>query len=256
MRGPRLDIAPMGTRTRALATLIGIVLLAAACGSTGSDSAGSTTSGPSTTVSVSTTAGTDETTTTEAETTTTEDGGTTATTEGSGTFGPTGDEKIVPLLLEPKDFGSGLVADDSSDDAPDKKYCDGVSFTVDWQATASMSAKGDDEALFVGASESVIDFAPGVATKFMKEFVTVNTKCSTKENQSGLVLKALPGFGDEALRGAPTEENATPSGAGGIEVVLVRVGDEVIVLFGLFSTEPLLTDALINKAVAKVEAGG
>src|SRR4051794_34840699 len=166
----------MRTRRPAVVAVLALLLAAAACTSSGSDDATDAT--PTTTLRSTPT--TVEATTT---TTTTSAAGTgkTTTTVVTGNY-PTGDEKRIPLLLEPDDFGAGLKITNPKDDAPNKEFCKGVEVTSQWQASATMSATaGDGSAL--GATESILEFPPGDAAKFMAEFPSISERCAQAQGQ-------------------------------------------------------------------------
>jgi len=246
-------------RTRVLVLALCVSMGFIACGTTSDSlSEATTTAGGTTTTDAATTTTEADTTETTSDEPTTILGGvsnpTTPTTEGNPgeVLAPSGDERLVPLLLEPEDFRSGLTYDDSSDDAPEKEFCDGVDFTVEWQRSASMSAKSTDDSEFIGTAESIIAFDPGRAAAFLTEFEALTKECDGKNEGIGVKLVPLEGFGDGGFRNAPSSGTDDSQG---LELVLVRVGDDVIVMFGLFSDKPLLTDALITKAVDKVKAG-
>lgn len=249
----------------------GLLLSLVACGTTDDDvAADSTTTVAEATETTAATTEPTETTEAEDEPTTTEggsddlpdddddfpdDGEDSPDDDGDEVLAPVGDEKLIPLLLEPTDFDPTFVYDDASDDSLEQEFCEGVSFTVEWQATASMSAAPpEDDQMFLGANESILAFEPGDAEKFMDEFPVLNERCNEVDDPSGFEVVPLEGVGDEALKAgeAPVEdgEEAFP-----IEFVIVRVGDNVAVLFSLFSDEPLLSDALVDKAVENLRNG-
>jgi len=228
--------------------IVGFSLVGAACGSSaGSTKATSTVA--STVAATTTTRAPVATTTTQApEATTTTDAGGPTTTEGKG---PIGDEKLIPILLDIKDFGPNLKPGSST--LPDQSFCEGHPFNTHWQASANTSVDSADQNAFAGAAESILQFAPGDAAKFLAEFPALSAVCATAKDGIGVVLKPISGFGDAALRGT---SSATGDQSFPIDAVVVKVGDDVLVLFSLNeNNKSLLTDALIKKAIAKVKAG-
>jgi len=230
-------------RTRALVIAVGLALAATACsGSSDASSDATTTTKAATT--------TTQATTTTASTTTTAPGPTTTTKPIPP--GPLGDEKLVPLLLEAAAFGPDQAVTDSSDSEPKKQYCDGVDFTVLWQASATIAVQSTNQDNLAGASESLLEFKAGDATKWMDDFADVNKRCEAANSGTAVTLTPLPGYGDEAFKGVPPKSSSSPFP---IEVDVVRVGDVVIVLFGISQTTAILTPALIRAATDKVLAG-
>ena len=136
----------MRTHRRALVVAVGLALLATACGGS-SDKASAPKGGTtSTTVSVGDTAtlSTPPTYSVPKQSTTVDPTETTTTEPAKA--GPVGDEKLIPLLLEPSDLSPKLVADDATDSQPDKEYCDGESFkafsTLDGQGLKLLAQAG------------------------------------------------------------------------------------------------------------------
>ena len=210
------------------------LLVLAGCGVTGDelDEAGTTT-----TSSTSTTTEPDE------SSTTTEPESTTTTEERPG---DENDPELEALLLTEDDFGVELEIDPDADDAgfDDEEFCEGQNFTVlpiaqaaigfDTADLETVVVAGDRRVRLRGRRLAVPRGAPD-AQRGLQGRPTTTTPSRPPSSRS-------TDLGDEAIRALPDP------GAEGLEVIVVRAGERIILL-AAFGDEPILDNPLIIEAV-------
>jgi hypothetical protein len=228
---------PFSTRTARTALIASLLVLAAACGTTGDGDADSTTS---------TTAAERSTTTTEAETTTTEVEETTTTEADDGGTGGN-DPELEALLLEADEFGDDVTEDDDETEPFEAEACEGQEYTVEPDAQAAIGVTSDDLSIFAG--EAIAQFgSDDDASTFLTEIQDLNAACLEQDEDSAIpaTFEPVGDLGDEAYRAVtdPTSEYAN------YEMIIARVGDRAVLLFAL-GDEQVLTNDLILTAVER-----
>jgi len=211
-----------------IATVLLLVLVG--CGVTGDDldEAGSTTSSTSTTTEPD-----ESTTTTEPDPTT--------TTEGS--TGEGNDPELEALLLTEDDFDVAVELDPDEDDAFEEELCDGQTFTVVPERQAATGFVTASEETVVAQAIAEFNFEDD-ASLFIEELQRLNELCKAADDDDAIpaTFEPVPDLGDEAIRAI-----ADP-GVEGLELIVVRTGERVILLLN-FGDEQLLTNPVIITAV-------